>query len=188
VVGIIGRLAPWKGQHIFLEAVAKLSVKQSNLQARVIGSALFGEEDYERALKRKADELGISSLVDFTGFRAEVAEELAELTVAVHASAVPEPFGQVVVEAMACGTPIVATAGGGPGEVITNGVDGFLVPPGDADALAESVGRLLEDAELRETMSQAGMVKAERYRPERIAGEVESVYSSLLAGKGPRRT
>jgi glycosyltransferase involved in cell wall biosynthesis len=188
VVGIIGRLAPWKGQHIFLEAVARLSVKQPTLHARVIGSALFGEEAYEQALKAKVDELGITSLVEFTGFSNDVAEELAGLTVAVHASTVPEPFGQVVIEAMACGTPIVATAGGGPAEVITNGVDGLLVPPGDASALAKSVGRLLEDPGLREIMKQAGMVKAERYRPDRVAAEVEAVYASLLASKGPRGT
>jgi glycosyltransferase involved in cell wall biosynthesis len=188
VVGIIGRLAPWKGQDIFLEAVARLCVKQPALHARVIGSALFGEEAYEHGLKAKVDELGLTSFVEFTGFRDEVAEELAGLTVAVHASTVPEPFGQVVVEAMACGTPIVATAGGGPAEVITNGIDGLLVPPGDASALAEAVGRLLDDAELRETMSRAGMVKAERYRPDRVAAEVEAVYASLLASKGLRGT
>jgi glycosyltransferase involved in cell wall biosynthesis len=188
VVGIVGRLAPWKGQHIFLDAVARVSKKHPDVHARVIGSALFGEEPYSRTLRRQVDELGISTLVDFAGFSDDIAAQLATLTVAVHASTVPEPFGQVIVEAMACGVPVVATAAGGPVEIIDHTTDGLLVAPGDPEELAEGIARLLEDAGLRARMSQAGMVKAERYRPERVAAEVEAVYGSVLAEKRPRRS
>jgi glycosyltransferase involved in cell wall biosynthesis len=188
VVGIVGRLAPWKGQHIFLEAVANVSRMYPDLHARVVGSALFGEEEYEQALKARAVELGIADAVDFAGFSDDVAGELARLTVAVHASTVPEPFGQVVVEAMACGIPVVATAAGGPAEIIEHAIDGLLVAPGDAGELTEAIALLLEDAELRRRLRQAGMVKAKRYRPGPVAAEVEEVYASLMASEGIRGT
>jgi glycosyltransferase involved in cell wall biosynthesis len=186
VVGIVGRLAPGKGQHIFLEAVAHVSKKHPNLQARIIGSALFGEGQYQHSLRRQVDELGIAERVEFTGFSDDVAQELARLTVAVHASTVPEGFGQVVVEAMACGVPVIASAAGGPAEIITDAVDGLLVPPGDARALADAIAELLEDGALRARLTEAGAVKAQRYRPERVAAEVEAVYGSVLANPGRR--
>jgi glycosyltransferase involved in cell wall biosynthesis len=181
VVGIIGRLAPWKGQHVFLDAMAQVLRKHPDLNARVIGSSLFGEEDYSEQLRCQSNELGIADGVDFVSFREDIAAELARLTVAVHASTVPEPFGQVVVEAMACGVPVVATNAGGPAEIIDDGTDGLLVPGGNPEALAEAVGRLLEDADLRDRLSQAGLEKAERYRPERVAAEIEAVYATVLA-------
>jgi glycosyltransferase involved in cell wall biosynthesis len=188
VVGIVGRLAPWKGQHIFLEAVAHVSRKHPNVQARIIGSALFGEGQYQHSLRRQVDELGIAERVEFIGFSDDVAQELARLTVVVHASTVPEPFGQVVVEAMACGVPVVASAAGGPAEIITHAIDGLLVAPGDAGALADAIAELFEDGDLRTRLTEAGAVKAQRYRPERIAAEVEAVYASVLVNSGGRRS
>jgi glycosyltransferase involved in cell wall biosynthesis len=183
VVGIVGRLAPWKGQHVFLEAVAHLYKRHYGLRARIIGSALFGEEEYPGSLRRLAEDLEISEIVEFAGFSHDIAGELAQLTVAVHASTVPEPFGQVVVEAMACGVPIVATDGGGPAEVVSHGIDGLLVRPGDANAMANAMDKLLEDGNLRSRLAEAGTLKAQQYRPERVASEVEAVYAALLAGE-----
>lgn len=187
VVGIVGRLAPWKGQLVFLDAVAKLAAGHPDLRARVIGSALFGEEDYARRLRDQTEALGISDRVEFTGFREDVAAELSRLAVAVHASVLPEPFGQVVVEAMACGVPVVAAAAGGPAEVVTDGVNGLLVRPGDAAVLAAAIDRLLSDGDLRTRLSEAGLATAQRYTPERVAAEVEGVYRSVLAGRRRRR-
>jgi glycosyltransferase involved in cell wall biosynthesis len=184
VVGIVGRLAPWKGQHIFLEAVANLSRRHPGLRARIIGSALFGEAEYVDNLRRLAKEFGIADVVEFAGFRHDIGGELAQLTVAVHASIVPEPFGQVVVEAMACGVPVVATEGGGPAEVVSHGIDGLLVQPGDAKAMADAIAELLEDGELRTRLAEAAALKAHRYRPEQVATEVEAVYEAVLARQG----
>lgn len=181
VVGMVGRLAPWKGQHVFLDAVAKLAPAHPEMRARLIGSAMFGEDArYEQQLRDQAERLGIAERVEFAGFRDDVRAELAQLTVAVHASTLPEPFGQVVVEAMAAGVPVVASAAGGPAEVVTDGVDGLLVPPGDAGALAAAIGRLLADRDLRHALGAAGVRTAQRFRPERIAAEVEAVYRSVL--------
>jgi glycosyltransferase involved in cell wall biosynthesis len=188
VVGIVGRLAPWKGQHIFIDAMATVARTHPGVQARVIGSALFGEEEYAENLGQQVSALDLSHVVQFGGFSHDVARELADLTVAVHASTVPEPFGQVVVEAMACGVPIVAANAGGPAEIIEQGRDGLLVPPGDPDALAAAVIQLLDDADLRTRLAESAARKAQRYRPERIAAEVEQVYASVLASRASART
>jgi glycosyltransferase involved in cell wall biosynthesis len=187
VVGIVGRLAPWKGQHIFLDAIAQLSGKYPTLKARVVGEALFGEQEYSQSLRRQAKELGIADIVEFVGFTQDIAKELAQFTVAVHASVDPEPFGQVIVEAMACGVPVVASNAGGPAETITHGVDGLLVRPGDADALAHAVAELFKNASLSAQFAQAGITKAERYRPEQVAAEVEAVYAAVIGRQEPQK-
>jgi glycosyltransferase involved in cell wall biosynthesis len=187
VVGMLGRLAEWKGQHVFLEAIGQLASEFPELRARVVGGALFGEDAYERELRELARELGIADIVEFTGFVEHVEDELAKLDVLVHASVVPEPFGQVVVEGMAAGLPVVATAAGGPAEVITDGVDGLLVPPGDVAALAAAVRRLLLDQALRAQLGQAAARRAEEFAPEVIGAQLRRLYDDLLAGRPARR-
>ena len=184
-VGMVGRLAPWKGQHVFLEAFA-LAFPAGPERAVVIGGTLFGEEAYEASLHRDAVRLGISERVEFRGHRDDVAVELARLDVAVHASITPEPFGQVVVEAMAAGLPVVAAAAGGPAEVVTDGVDGVLVPPGDSESLAAALRRLAGDDDLRTRLGTAGRARAEAFRPDIVAASVMELYRAVLAQRPAR--
>ena len=86
--------------------------------------ALFGEDAYAHGLVEQAERLGIAEQIEFRGFREDIWAELAELDILVHCSVVPEPFGQVVLEGMAAGIPVIAADAGGPAELITNGVDG----------------------------------------------------------------
>jgi glycosyltransferase involved in cell wall biosynthesis len=185
VVGILGRLSPWKGQDVFLHAFATIARTRPYLTARVIGSAMFGEDDYAESLHRLAAELGIEQQVTFVGFTAEVERELAQLDILVHASTTPEPFGQVIVEGMAAGLAVVASAAGGPLEIITHDVDGLLVPAGDAGALAAALARLVEDEDLRRRLGSAGMERARDFSPERIGNAVLEIYRGLLLA--PRR-
>ena len=120
VVGIVGRLAPWKGQDVFLRAFA-VAFRGAAVRGRIIGSALFGEDDYSRSLERLVSDLGLDGQIEFRGFKEDVWEELAELDMLVHCSITPEPFGQVVLEGLAAGLPVVAAAAGGPAEIITDG-------------------------------------------------------------------
>jgi glycosyltransferase involved in cell wall biosynthesis len=181
-VGIVGRLAPWKGQHVFLEAFAN-AFRGSAARARVIGGALFGEDDYESSLRRQAGELGIADQVEFRGFQEDVWSELADLDVLAHCSVTPEPFGQVVLEGMAAGLPVVASGAGGPTELISDGVDGLLVPPADAEALAAALVRLRDDDALRERLARAARSRALAFTPERAAQQVIGVYETVL-GRG----
>ena len=95
----------------------------------LVGSAMFGEEEYEQQLIDLVGQLGISDRVDFCGFVHDVPKFLMDVDILVHASVIPEPFGQVVVEGMAAGLAVVASDAGGPAEVITHEVDGLLYPP-----------------------------------------------------------
>jgi glycosyltransferase involved in cell wall biosynthesis len=185
-VGMVGRLAPWKGQHVFLEAFAR-AFPTGPERAVVIGGALFGEEAYEASLRRDAARLGISERVELRGHRHDVEGELARLDVAVHASVTPEPFGQAVVEAMAAGLPVVAPGAGGPAEVVTDGVDGILVPPGDIERLAAALRRLADDAGLRDRLGRAGRSRAVAFRPEPVAASVMELYRDVLAQRPGRR-
>ena len=178
-VGVVGRLAPWKGQHVFLDAFAR-AFPDGDAVARIVGAPLFGEEAYAEELRAQADRLGISDRVDFRGFREDVWAEFAELDVLVHCSVTPEPFGQVVVEGMAAGLPVIAAAAGGPAEVVTDGVDGLLVPPDDVEALTTALRRLADEPALRAQLGAAGRRTAIRFSPDRTAAGVLAVYDAVL--------
>ena len=168
-VGILGRLAHWKGQDVFLEAFARAFADRPEVEAVVIGGALFGEDDYQRELVELADTPPLRGLVTFTGHVTDPWPELVGLDVLVHASRTPEPFGQVVVQGMWAGCAVVATTPGGPSEVITPGRDGMLVPCDDVPALAAALRHLGQDDEGRVALGRAARATAARYAIERAA-------------------
>ncbi|HZS30083.1 MAG TPA: glycosyltransferase family 4 protein [Gaiellaceae bacterium] len=174
-VGIVGRLAPWKGQHVFLEAFAEAFGDQP-VGGRIVGAALFGEEEYALELRNRARDLGIAERIDFRGFREPIWDELGDLDVLVHCSVTPEPFGQVVLEGMAAGLAVVAADAGGPVELIEDGVDGLLVPPGDATTLAGALRRLHADPELRRRLGEAARERSRAFTPERSAAQLLEIY------------
>ena len=159
---MVGRLSPWKGQDVFLEAFAS-AFAGSNAEAYVVGGALFGEEEYEAALRQQARDLGIEHRVHFVGHVADPWAYLVDADVLVHASRIPEPFGLVVVQGLWARCAVVATSPGGPAEVITDGVDGLLVPCGDAASLGRALSTLRGDAGLRTRLSAAGHETAREY-------------------------
>lgn len=178
-VGIVGRLAPWKGQHVFLDAFSQ-AFPTGTERAVVVGAPLFGEAEYECQLKEQAHRLGLGARVEFTGFRDDVRAELAGLDVLVHASVIPEPFGQVVAEGMAMGLPVVAPSAGGPAELIDDSVTGLLYPPRDAAALARALRHLAGDPELRRRLGAKARERAIDFAPRAIADRVMVLYRQVL--------
>lgn len=177
-LGMLGRLSPWKGQHLFLEAFAEV-FQGTDARAHLIGTAMFGEDDYAAGLHRQARELGIGDRVEFRGFREDVWEELAQLDILVNAS-LAEGFGQAVLEGLAAGLSVVATASGGPAELISDGVNGLLVPPGEVEPLAEALARLRDDPELRARLGAEAKARSRDFTPERTARQVMGVYEKTL--------
>jgi glycosyltransferase involved in cell wall biosynthesis/GT2 family glycosyltransferase len=177
-VVMLGRLASWKGQAVFLRAFAE-AFPSGEEEAVVAGSALFGEDTYAAELHDLAQELGIADRVTFTGFVDDIESLLAGVDVLVHASVIPEPFGRVIVEAMAAGVSVVASDAGGPAEIITDGVDGLLCPPGDVAAMARCLRELAGDESRRSRLSLAGRRRAEDFHPEVVARRVEAVFRSV---------
>ncbi len=136
VVGHFSRLAPWKGQHILIEALAQCPV---DVTAIIVGDALFGEQDYGERLHQQVTALGLENRVKFLGFRSDIPLLMAACDLVAHTSTSPEPFGRVIVEAMLCGRPVVAAKAGGAIELVEQGINGFLVTPGNPQELAQVI-------------------------------------------------
>lgn len=158
LIGIFGRISPWKGQDIFLRALSKLP------QARglIVGGALFGEEEYAQGIRNLTRELGIESRVHFAGHVKDVVQTMAACDVVAHCSTAPEPFGRVIVEAMLAGTPVIASDAGGAKEIIHHEETGLLTPIGDVDALVEAMAYYLANPELAAQMTLNARKTAER--------------------------
>jgi glycosyltransferase involved in cell wall biosynthesis len=179
-VGVAGRLSPWKGQHVAIEAFAR-AFSPGRAELHLLGGTLFGETDYETELRRLAVDRGVAPFVHFHGHVDGVYPQMATWDVCVHSSVIPEPFGQVVVQAMHLGLPTLAAAAGGPLETIVDDVDGVLYPPGDVNALAELLRRLAEDEGRRVRLGQAARMSARRYLPEVLAPAVREVLTQVVA-------
>lgn len=157
VIGVFGRLAEWKGQHVALEALAELD----GVHLLLVGDALFGERPYAESLKRRCEALGIADRVHFLGFRADIPRLMRLVQVVLHTSTAPEPFGRVIVEGMLARRPVVATRAGGVGEILADGATGLLVPPGEPRRLARAVQCLLGDPAFAARLAAAGRAEAE---------------------------
>jgi glycosyltransferase involved in cell wall biosynthesis len=181
-VGIVGRLAPWKGQHVFLQAAALVRKQFPGAVFQMVGSPLFSETEYEKRLHAQAKSLGIEDVTEFTGHRKDVPELLAQMDVVVHASTTAEPFGQVAVLAMAAGRPLVATAGGGILESVIHGKTGLLVAMGDASAMAAAIVSILSDSDLAASLSNDGRMRVmDLFTISKTAGQTMQLYDRLTA-------
>jgi len=171
IVGMVGRLQRWKGVHVFLDAVAELHGAEPAIRAVVVGGEHETEPGYPAELRAQAVRLGIAYAVTFAGFQSNALEWMQAMDVVVHASD-HEPFGIVVIEAMALGKPVVAGAAGGPAEIITDGVHGLLTPFGDSAALARAIQRLLADPGLATRLGGAAQRRAAEFSDAAYAANV----------------
>lgn len=174
VVGIVARLAPVKAHEVLLEAVAKLAPHHPRLRLVCVGG---GER--EAALAALAEELGVTDRVLFAGMRRDVAELVPAFDVACLTSRF-ECAPLSVIESMAAGLPVVVSDVGAVRDMVADGVEGLVFPPGDASALAAHLDRLAGDAALRERMGSAGRARAERdFRIEHTAGDYQRLLREL---------
>jgi glycosyltransferase involved in cell wall biosynthesis len=156
LVGVFGRLHPWKGQHVAVDALARLT----GVHAIFVGDALFGEEAYVRAVQHRVRERGIEDRVHLLGFRADIPLLMRAVDVVLHPSVAPEPFGRIIVEGMLAGRPVVAARAGGALEIVRHDMTGLLVAPGDDAVIADAVATLVADPSRRATMGHAGRERA----------------------------
>jgi glycosyltransferase involved in cell wall biosynthesis len=181
LIGVVARLEPEKGHRHLVEAMP--AILEAAPDAWL---AIVGEGSQADALRAAAGSLGpvVSERVVLTGRREDVSTVTDDLAVAVLPS-LREAQGISILEAMARRRPVVASAVGGIPEVITDGVDGLLVPPADPGALAAAVRSLLADPELRDRIGQAGYrTVAERFSIDAQVRRIEAVYDEELARAG----
>lgn len=180
-VGIFGRVIPWKGQLEFVYAILQVMKRRERLKAFIVGDESDGPPSYFAHIRHVIDTSGYAQRFILTGYRDDVETLYSIMDIVVHASLDPEPFGMVVTEAMAAGRPVIAAKAGGPVEVITPGVDGILVPPGNVDEMAAAILQLSEDPALRASLAKNAHAKVRtHYSIGHIASKVERLYHELL--------
>jgi glycosyltransferase involved in cell wall biosynthesis len=180
---IVGRLTPWKGHRELLQAFSEVMREVPRAKLLVVGEVAFWEDSYEAELKALAEGLGVAGRVSWLGFRRDVPDILGAADIFALPS-VDEPFGRVVVEAMACEKPVVATRSGGVPEIMNEGETGILVPPGEVQALARALVTLARDADLRARMGQAGRQRAlATFDVNRTAARVQELYEEILESR-----
>jgi glycosyltransferase involved in cell wall biosynthesis len=156
VVGLVGRLQPWKGQDRLLRAHALLSERGHRIHTVLVGGDAYGlSPDYARSLPSLVHQLNLTGAVTMTGQVPDARSYMNHMDILVNASD-SEPFGIVLLEAMARGVAVVAVNSGGPAEFIENGKTGVLASSGEPSALADAVAPLLKSSALRRGIAAAG--------------------------------
>ncbi|HWX56837.1 MAG TPA: glycosyltransferase family 4 protein [Verrucomicrobiae bacterium] len=183
-VGLVATMAWWKGHRDFLQALATLSKSQgARVRGYIIGGALYDSEGSQESiadLRQLAAQLGLEGRVGFTGFVDKPSDAIRALDIVVHASTRPEPFGRVIVEAMACAKPAITTGAGGAAELVTCGQDALTFRMGDPADLAERIGELARNAALWRQLGAAGRKTVlEKFDRRRLGRQLADVYERL---------
>jgi glycosyltransferase involved in cell wall biosynthesis len=175
VVAIVASLHPRKGHAFLLEALAELAARGVRPLCLVAGTGPEGQ-----ALLERTEALGLASQLRWLGALGDVRPVFAAADVIVLPS-LAEGLGVAAIEAMASGRPVVASAVGGIPELIRDGVEGLLVPAGDAHALATALERALVSAELRHSLGAAGRTRADSFSTRAMAEGTAAVYERAVA-------
>lgn len=183
LVGVVGRIkAHRKGQEVFVTAIAELKRRRAteNVKFLIIGSPFPGNEVHLVRLLERIRELDVTEDVVLTGEAEDIRAAMKSLEVLVLPSVAPEPFGLVLLEAMALGVAVIGTRAGGPVEIIQDGVSGILVEPGNSHQLADAIARVLNDRAFRETSVVAGRARLEaRFALPTLMTRLQRLYAEL---------
>jgi glycosyltransferase involved in cell wall biosynthesis len=184
MVGIVGHIQDWKGQLLAVEAVARARKRVPELRCLVVGGVHRRGAEYAAKLRARIAEPDLRDHVVMTGSRRDVLACMDAMDVVLHASD-REPFGRVMIEAMAVGRPVIAPREGGPIVIVVDGETGLLVPPRDPDALADAIVALMTDPAKRAAMGRAGRARVESVFGIRAhARAMEKVFDEVLAARG----
>jgi D-inositol-3-phosphate glycosyltransferase len=187
IILFVGRIEPLKGIDSLIRAIAQVVAKLPELRERlrvpIIGGALdrIHEDDEMVRLQELREELGIGDVVTFIGAKDQ--DLLQYYYSAAQMVVMPsdyESFGMVALEAMACGTPVIASDVGGLSYLVKHGRTGYRVPARDSQALAAKITRLLTDEGLRRRIGQRAACWAESYAWPRIADRIEVLYTQVM--------
>ncbi len=179
-IGIVGQLTPRKGQLELIVAFEKVLREVPEARLVIVGAALFNRDaDYEQLLRNTAPRLGIADRVMLLGARKDVPEIMRALDLLV-INSLREPFGLIACEAMACGTPVIATDCDGLPEIINHKKTGWLVPFGDEEKLVDAMSFLAGRSDIRKELAgSARKDVAQRFALGRYMNEIEAFYSEL---------
>jgi glycosyltransferase involved in cell wall biosynthesis len=180
VFGMVAQLAPWKGHEFFIRAAAQVAQAIPPARFLIVGDDLFDDHpDYVHQLLALTESLSLKDKLQFLGYREDIVDVLASLDALVLPS-LNEPFGRVLIEAMAMEKPVIASNGGGPPEIVDHETNGWLVPPQDVDALADAILQLAQNREWSQHLGKAGRAKVEReFDIALTVQRTQAVYDSM---------
>ena len=182
VFAIVGRIVRWKGHVEFLNAAFNVIQAVPDAKALIIGDFSDGDAAYQLLIQKMIDDSGYSDRIIMAGYIQDVGNMYSIMDVCVHTSIEPEPFGLVIIEAMANAVPVVASDLGAPKEIIEDGMNGYIVNPESTTQLADKIIQLLENDELREEMGGSGREHVlQHYNDKDYAHKVEKLYAEVLA-------
>ena len=180
LVGVVGRFTPWKGQDFFLRLAESWCRSSPSGQFVVVGHAFNEDQGFEWSLRDFVRSHGLRERIHLIPFQRDIARALSDLDLLVHTSTKPEPFGRVLIEAMAVGVPVLAARAGGVPEIIAHGRDGLLAEPGDLQDYRACLERVLGDSEFRRRLSLAGRETVQaRFSVTRVHEAFEAVFESV---------
>lgn len=178
-LGSVALFRPRKGVEILLEAMSRLVRQKVDVQLRAVGP--FETAEYESQIRDRVHKLGLGDRVTWTGFTSQVANELRQMDLFILPSLFGEGLPMVVLEAMACGTPVLATRVEGTPEAIRDGIDGWLVPAGSPADLADAVAGIVADADCWNAARSSAHLRQQQYFSDvSMARGMADVYDRLL--------
>lgn len=175
---ILGRLAPWKGQHMGIRAL--LSVSDRVDFVTIAGGAWHKEGEYQQYLEDLAREVRDQLDVRLIGHIDDVCDVIDSHDIILHTSTVPEPFGQVVVQGLARARIVIAADSAGPAEIISHGVTGFLYRTGDAQSLAQQLCAILSSPDAAFLAASRGPASVARYIPRESSNQLEAAIRMAI--------
>ena len=184
LIGIIGRLEPWKGQHVFIKAAKCIAKSFPEARFLIVGGMVTGRgrENYTEKLKSLSSELQLSDKIHFFGHRNDISRILAGLDIFVHCSVEPDPLPGVIMEAMEMGKPVVGPRAGGVPEEIIEGKTGLLYSPGNYKELAKKVGTLIDFPKYAEKCGILGKQRAKAiFNKEILCQKMVNIYEEMMS-------
>lgn len=182
IVGMVSRLQHWKGVHIFVKAIGELQSSCPDCFGVIVGGVHHLEPGYADDLKALIHKEGLESRLRMAGEQTNVAEWMQAMDVVVHGSDC-EPFGMVVVEAMALGKPVVATRPGGPEEIISDGINGTLIPWNNASVMSSAMRHFLDQPGFAADCGAAATIRAQNFSSEKYARRIRDGLDQLLGNR-----
>lgn len=180
LVGVLGRFTPWKGQELFVQLAEAWCRESGRGHFVLIGHAFNEDQPFEERLRDFVRDRKLRDRVHFVPFQREVAASLSDLDLLLHTSLKPEPFGRVIIEAMAVGVPVIAARAGGVPEIIEHWKNGLLAEPGNVASYREWLGRVLQDEALRASLAAAGRETVmNRFPVTRVRADFDRLFEGL---------
>lgn len=183
VVVMLGNLKHWKGQHTVVQAIDAVRRKHPSIRCVFVGATSPADRDYERQLHAQVEALQLHRHIVFAGYQSHPADFVMMSDIVVHASVDPEPFGRVILEAMACRKPVVGARGGAITELVVDNETGLTFTPGDGAGLAEAIAALVADPVTAVRFGENGYNRLVReFHIDRNVAAIQALYDRATQG------